>query len=58
MYSSVYQYGYEIIKSNDLFFGFDYTGTGKYLRTHYGKQCCIPGCINTYLADFCCFLLI
>ena len=47
MYSSVYQYGYEIIKSNDLFFSFDDTGTGKYLITHYGKQCCIPGCINT-----------
>lgn len=52
MYNSVYQYGYEIIKSNDLFFGLDYTGTSKYLRTHYDKQCCIPGCINTYLADF------
>ena len=49
MYSSVYRYGYEIIKSNDLFLGFDYTGTGKYFRTHYGKQCCIPGCINILL---------
>lgn len=53
-YSSIYRYGYEIVKSNYHIFIFAYyTDAGKHRRFYYGKQCYIPCHINAYLTDFC-----